>query len=181
VNAASTNIKKICHELLDRLLDAKVAFHADCIKLGKYDHDSANLNMVIDIDATLDAAKAAYAASVNGGDVRKTLESHRDMTSRGVGTRGLPRAGREIEVLTTKICKNDYHWRKAKAKAVASGVDRRGKPVGVNGPFGVDCPRCKTLRGHACYSVGPDDYARGAPLLRCHAERYAAARSHVHP
>jgi hypothetical protein len=107
MSATSADIKKTCHELLDRLLDAKAAFHADCIKLGKYDHDSANLNMVIDIDAALDAAKAAYAASVNGGDVRKTLESHHDKYQAGTGTRGIPGAMREINALITRICGRD--------------------------------------------------------------------------
>lgn len=105
--ATMNAIRTICHELLTRSLDANVAFRADCIKLGKYDHDSANLRLVIEIDAALDAAKSAYAAAVNGGDVRKTLESHHDMYRPGVGTRGIPGAMTEISALITRICGRD--------------------------------------------------------------------------
>jgi hypothetical protein len=100
-------LRTICHELLNRLLDANAAFRADCIKLGKYDHDSGNLRLMIEVDAALDAVKGAYATAVNGKDVRQTLESHHDMYLPGVGTRGIPGAMREIETLITRICGRD--------------------------------------------------------------------------
>lgn len=40
----------------------------------------------------------------------------------------------------------------------------------------IACPRCHSAAGESCFSVGPDSYARGAPLRRAHAERYAAAK-----
>lgn len=42
-------------------------------------------------------------------------------------------------------------------------------------PLAVLCPRCASAPSEPCFSVGQDSYARGAPLKRCHAERYAAA------
>lgn len=43
-------------------------------------------------------------------------------------------------------------------------------------PAEMACPRCSAAQGETCSSVGPDAYARGAPLRRAHPERYAAAR-----
>jgi hypothetical protein len=48
-------------------------------------------------------------------------------------------------------------------------------------PTDVRCPKCDAAPETPCYSVGPDSYARGAPLTRPHAERYAAARGKHYP
>lgn len=101
--ATPEEIKTICHELLERVLEARVAFRADCKKLGKYDHDSPNLTILLDHDSALDAAQSAYVAAMIGGDVKAALNSHYNMTLPGTGTRGMPGAGQEISELITRI------------------------------------------------------------------------------
>ena len=62
-----------------------------------------------------------------------------------------------------------------RGKEPAAETSRESEPA-VD-PLIAACPRCTAAVQQPCSSVGPDSYARGAPLKRAHPERYAAARA----
>lgn len=43
-------------------------------------------------------------------------------------------------------------------------------------PYGVPCPRCGAARDTPCGRLAPLYGPAGAPLTRCHPQRYTAAR-----
>lgn len=71
-------IRAAAHRLLDARMEAQAAFKADCVRAGKYDSDSQNLNKSIRIDAAVDALVYTHASVVNGLDAAETLRKYID-------------------------------------------------------------------------------------------------------
>ncbi len=66
-------IRAAAHRLLDTQMELQAAFKADCIRAGKYDHGSPNLNKAIRVGSAVDALVYTHAAVTNGLDAAEIL------------------------------------------------------------------------------------------------------------